>query len=208
MGRAPCPSRSHQSPEQKRGRAVHSKHKPCPAGSGSRPAHLCSRPGHPDDSERLSLSCGGALRGTPTPGERTSLTRAVHGSAVPRDAIRPQELNCEDARPLPAPCDHPTDRRTPPPSPVTGSCSVVPAGPDGQQRASAALPRVFPELSCSLRPFISARLCLGTAPVNARVGPCRLVTRPSLCSLPRWSRPWVVVAVAVPQADSWFQDLR
>lgn len=156
----------------------------CPAGSGSHPPRLRSRPGHPEDCERLSLSWGGALRGPPTPGERTSLTRAVHGSQRPDQAPRAYR---ENAQPLPALHDHPRDRWTPPSSPVTRSCFVVPAGPGGWQR-ELRLPRVFTEPSCSLRPFISARLCLGPAPVDALVGPCPLVTQ----AFPLLSAPLVV----------------
>lgn len=44
------------------------------------------------------------------------------------------------------------------------------------------------EPSCSLRPFISACLCLGAAPVNALVSPCPLVTQ----AFPLLSAPLVV----------------
>nr|CAI9690276.1 unnamed protein product [Rangifer tarandus platyrhynchus] len=141
-------------------------------------------------------------------GERTSLTRAVHGSAVPRYSIRPPEPTARMlGRFQPTVITRRTDGHPHLPR-SQGPAPWLPAGPDGWQRASAALPRVSPELSCSLRQFISARLCLGTAPVNARVGPCRLVTGPSLCFLPRWSWPWAVVAAAATQADSGSQDLR
>lgn len=155
----------------------------CPAGSGSHPPRLCSRPGHPEDCERLSLSWGGALRGPPTPGERTSLTRAVHGSQRPEQV--PGAYH-ENAQPLPALHDHPRDRWTPPSSPVTRSCFVVPAGPGGWQRASAA-PGVHRAV-LQFKTFHLRTPLPGSRPVDALVGPCPLVTQ----AFPLLSAPLVV----------------